>query len=520
MTGAELAAVIQGIRDRVKARYPEGAAAEGVPLADLTPVVHARDAAEAKTAAIGTVNPRPAGLVHSAVQALKKLAARALDWHVREQVEFNRAALRTLDAALEALNEHNRAIEALARRDEEFAARAEARAREFAALDESRAQEFATRAEARAQEFGARAEARAAQSEARAAEAVAMAGLVNQRVEELLEVRDIRTHWSQWRIEWEHKLSELEKHFFRAVADLHGAFQHRATLMETSVRETTRLQHADFNAALGASIVDMQKALAADFERVRTEFERMIRAELRLVRQRTMLPQLPAPPPGAEPAAEVPGGAPLIDWLHFANRFRGPEETVREKQRFYLPYFAGRRETLDLGCGRGEFLELMQEAGVPARGVDLSAECVALCRSKGLEAEAADMFAYLGALPDQSLDGVFCAQVVEHLPPARLPEILQLIYAKLDRGGLLAIETPNPECLAILATHFYLDPTHVHPVPSRLMKFYLEELGMDGFEVHGLNPAVESLPEIQSLPKDFQETFFGALDYAIVARKV
>jgi len=88
MTGAELAAVIQGIRDRVKARYPEGAAAEGVPLADLTPVVHARDAAEAKTAAIGTVNPRPAGLVHSVVQALKKLTARALDWHVREQVEF------------------------------------------------------------------------------------------------------------------------------------------------------------------------------------------------------------------------------------------------------------------------------------------------------------------------------------------------------------------------------------------------------------------------------------------------
>jgi 2-polyprenyl-3-methyl-5-hydroxy-6-metoxy-1,4-benzoquinol methylase len=485
ITGAELAEVIQGIRDRVRARYPEGLAAAGVPLADLTPAVHARDAAEAKVAAIGSVNPRPAGLVHGVVQVVKKTISRALDWHVREQVEFNRAALRSLDATIEAINETNRALQALARRDEEFAARAEARIEDLAA-----------------------------RAEARAGEAVAMAALVNQRVEELLEVRDIRAHWAEWRVAWERKLTEIEKHFFRAVSDLHGAYQNRATVLETSVRETTRIQHSDFLAALDDGLIEVQKKL-------RDDFERLIRLELRVIRQRTMLPQAAAPPAAAEPVAAPPGGPPLIDWLHFASRFRGPEESVREKQRFYLPYFAQCREAaLDLGCGRGEFLELMKEAGAPARGVDLSAESVALCRSKGLDAEAADLFAHLRALPDNSLDGVFCAQVIEHLPPPRLPELLELIAAKLDRDGVVALETPNPDCLAIFATHFYLDPTHVHPVPSKLLKFYLEEFGMDRIEVHPLNPAEESWPAVQSLSKEFRETFFGALDYAVIAWKL
>ncbi len=243
----------------------------------------------------------------------------------------------------------------------------------------------------------------------------------------------------------------------------------------------------------------------------------MIRAELRLIRQRTMIAGQPAPL--SEPSAASLQAPLAIDWLHFANRFRGTEDSVRDKQRLYLPYFANCQHVLDAGCGRGEFLALMKEAGVAARGVDLSAECIAICASKGLDAQAADLFEYLRALPDGSLDGVFCAQVVEHVPPARLPDLLRLFCAKLDRGGVLAIETPNPECLAILATHFYLDPTHIHPVPPRLLKFYLEEFGMDRIEIHRLYPAADTMPEINSLPADFRDAFFGALDYAAIARK-
>jgi O-antigen chain-terminating methyltransferase len=90
----------------------------------------------------------------------------------------------------------------------------------------------------------------------------------------------------------------------------------------------------------------------------------------------------------------------------------------------------------------------------------------------------------------------------------------------LRKGGLLAIETPNPECLAIFATHFYLDPTHTRPVPHPLLAFFLEECGMGRIEVHRFAPAAESFPEIRSLPSDFADKFFGGLDYAIIARKL
>ena len=175
---------------------------------------------------------------------------------------------------------------------------------------------------------------------------------------------------------------------------------------------------------------------------------------------------------------------------------------------------------LDIGCGRGEFLQLMREAGLAARGIDLDRESVALCLARGLEAEEADLFAWLDAQPEGSLGGIFCAQVVEHLPPERLPDFVRLAATRLERGGLLAVETPNPECLAIFATHFFLDPTHTRPVPHALMAFYLEEAGMGSIEVHRLSPALESMPALAGLPGEFREAFFGGLDYAILARRL
>jgi O-antigen chain-terminating methyltransferase len=201
-------------------------------------------------------------------------------------------------------------------------------------------------------------------------------------------------------------------------------------------------------------------------------------------------------------------------------RFRGPEEEVRERQRFYVPYFSGRRRVLDLGCGRGEFLDLMREAGVGARGIDLSPEDVAACRAKGLDAEVADLFRYLAGLEDGSLDGIFSSHVVEHVPPLRLPEMIRLASAKLAPGGRIAIETPNPECLAIFASHFYLDPTHRRPVPAPLLAFYLQEAGMGEIRVERRSPAVETMPSLAELPAAFREDFFGGLDYSIFATRL
>ncbi len=484
----ELTEVIREIRERVRARYPESSAA-GIALPDLFPVVHARDAAGAKVASIGTVNPRPPGIFNNLVQRSKRLVARALDWHVREQVEFNRGVMTAVEAILEALNENNRALARLAHADAEAEARSEQRLDE---LGESVAQ---------------RLDAIAMRLEDLRNEAVGLR-------KEAVELKDVRTHWAQWRQEWEHKLSVNEMQFLRATADLQSAFQYRVTQIESNFRDMVRTQHADFTGAVDRSGLDIQKRLWEDLHKVRAEFEKLIHTELRLIRQRASLPAV-EPTPLASYISP-----PVLDYARFAERFRGSEQYVAEKQALYLPLFQDCTDVLDIGCGRGEFLALMKEKGVSARGVDLSAESVAFCRSRGLQVESGDFFTCFGDVPDATVGGIFCAQVVEHIAPDRIPELVRLAAAKLVRGAPLVIETPNPECLAIFATHFYLDPTHTRPVPSTLLRFYMEESGIGQIEVRPLSPAVETMPVLATLPEDFRNAFFGGLDYAIIGRKL
>ena len=462
MESAELVAMLHAVRDRVRARNPQTAAgAAELPLPDLLPLMHARDAAMGKVAAIGTVNPRRGGPVNALVQGWKKMVARVLDWHVREQVEFNSKTMACVDAVLEALNENNRALVE-----------------------------------------------------------------VGNRIAAVEELKDIRGHWIEWRGEWERKLERSEIQALRNVADLQGAFQHRVATVDATWRESLRAQHKAFQAELRLNADDIQKRMWADMERFRTEYERLIHAELRTVRQRAQIrPAEPRPADQAEPSgvyAARPASPPPLpfDYGKFAEKFRGPEEYVKSGQQIYLPDFSGCQSVLDIGCGRGEFLEMMRDAGIPARGIDLSDESVAMCRAKGLNAEAADLFVYLSDLPEASLDGIFCSQVVEHLPPDRLPEMIKLCASRLSRGGVIAIETPNPECLAIFATHFYLDPTHTRPVPAALLAFYMEEFGIGRIETRKLAPAVESMPPLAELPAAFRESFFGALDYAILGKKL
>jgi O-antigen chain-terminating methyltransferase len=459
---AELVALLHEVRDRVRARHPETAAG-GVEIAlpDLAPLGHARDAAFGKVAAIGTVNPRSGGVLNSLVQAWKRMVARVLDWHVREQVEFNRKAMDCIDAALEAMADFNRAL-------------------------------------------------------------VAMGNRLGEQEKVGEELKDMRNHWAEWRVEWEHKLGQNEVQFLRSVADLQGAFQHRATLMDAGYRDAMRGQHTEFTSSLERFSLDIQQRLWADLERIRLEYERLIHSELKIIRQRAAVSGS-AERAGAvaAPLAEAPAAPPLgFDYGRFAERFRGTEEYVKAGQQIYLPYFRACRDVLDIGSGRGEFLEMMRANGVPAKGIDLDPESVATCRHKGLNAEVADLFVYLENLPEAALDGIFCSQVVEHLPPHRLPEMVRLCASRLQRNGVIAIETPNPECLAIFATHFYLDPTHQRPVPHPLLAFYLEEFGVGNIEVRKLSPAADSMPSVKSLPEDFREAFFGGLDYAILGKKL
>jgi 2-polyprenyl-3-methyl-5-hydroxy-6-metoxy-1,4-benzoquinol methylase len=497
----EISAVVEAIRQRVRSRIPNGTILGEIPLPDLSALTHSRDAAEGKVASIGTVNPRPPGLMNSIAQAVKRQVARALDWHVREQVEFNRALVRCVQSTIDALNDCNRTMVALGARIEQAEQRSIQRADQI--VEEH--------AKARREDARARLENEQANAELRS---------------EARELKDIRQHWNEWRQHWERRLSDNEIHFLRSIAELQSSFQHRVTLMDANYREKVAAQHTDFEGALARQhdefehvldriTGDVQQRFWSDLDKMRLEVDAIIHSELRVARQRAAFGRK------AELVVEsAPPEVASIDWLKFADRFRGSEESIRERQKIYAERFHGCRNVLDIGCGRGELLEVLKEAGVPARGIDLSEESVAICRSRGLEVEQADLFTYLSELPDSHLDGVVSCQVVEHLPPQRLPELVKLTHAKMRKGSLLAIETPNPECLAIFATHFYLDPTHQRPIPSPLLAFYMEEAGFGRILVERLSPAIESIPAVAALPDAFREQFFGGMDYVIFGWKL
>ncbi|HEY4364138.1 MAG TPA: class I SAM-dependent methyltransferase [Bryobacteraceae bacterium] len=486
MRGDELTAAIEEVRARARARAPQGSfGLEGVSAPDVMPLVHARDAAEAKVAAIGTVNPRPGGLKNSIAQAMKRWIARALDWHVREQVEFNRGSMACVQATIEALVDLSRSMSALASHHRTLRQEVEAR--------EARLRE----------EF-----------------LIPLAGCQTEFQIAAEQLSDIRKHWTEWRTGFEENRSKGEIHLLRTISELQASFQHRVTLLDQNFREIARLQHADFTGEQDRRTLDVQERFRKDLEHVQGEMEKLVFTELRLLRQRPVSVEAAAP---AAPVAAAPGRTAEvpIDWMRFGEVFRGSEERIREHQKLYAARFAGTAlPILDLGCGRGEFLEAARDAGLAARGIELSEECVAFCRAKGLEAQRADLFEHLASLDDRSLGGVYCSQVIEHLPPERLPVLVRLIAAKLHTGGLAVFETPNPECLAIFATHFYIDPTHTRPVPARLMRFYMEEAGFINIEVDRLEPAVETMPSLSELPVAVRETFFGGLDYAISGRRV
>jgi glycosyltransferase involved in cell wall biosynthesis/SAM-dependent methyltransferase len=158
-----------------------------------------------------------------------------------------------------------------------------------------------------------------------------------------------------------------------------------------------------------------------------------------------------------------PGTDPDDVYTGFEAVFRGPESRVTDLQRVYLGLLGNRAPVLDFGCGRGEFLDLLAEGGVPARGVDIDAAMVERAREKGHEVEHADGIEYLAAQPDATFGVIFAAQVIEHLPYQQLLEFLTLAEKKLKPGGLLISETVNPHPLSAFKA-FWLDLTHERPI--------------------------------------------------------
>jgi 2-polyprenyl-3-methyl-5-hydroxy-6-metoxy-1,4-benzoquinol methylase len=257
-------------------------------------------------------------------------------------------------------------------------------------------------------------------------------------------------------------------------------------------------------------------------------------ASLRLQRLERARQEARATAPAS--GANVPPEAPLPDSFLLGLKYRGPGY-LREQQKIYLEYFRGCQNVLDIGCGRGEFVGLLRESGIGARGIDLDADTVAHAQAEGLPVEQAEALTYLTRLPDQSLDGVFMAQVVEHLVPRDLFRLLDLCCRKMKPGGYLVAETINPTCLWALANWYLLDPSHVHPVHPETLRFLLEGAGFWKVQLRFLTP-VPPQDRLQPLPLDaglsgvelerlqrlnhnierLNTVLFGYQDYAAIAQ--
>lgn len=255
----------------------------------------------------------------------------------------------------------------------------------------------------------------------------------------------------------------------------------------------------------------------------------------------------PAQPATTQPATTRPAGeggeeAPVASgprdrfgelYASFEDEFRGSEGLIKERVAGYLADvepLRGQGTVLDVGCGRGDWLEVLKEAGVDAYGVEVSTGYAEHWKLAELDVRVVDVAEHLRSLPPGSLAAVTALQVVEHLSTDELLELLERAFDALRPGGLLVLETPNPENLTVGAFTFYLDPTHDRPIPAGLLAFLVESQGFEDVEVRYLRrPELHGLPgipgdapwaeDLTPVRDVLEHLVFGAQDYAVVARR-
>jgi len=303
------------------------------------------------------------------------------------------------------------------------------------------------------------------------------------------------------------------------------------------------------SAAAGAQRVDARlTALSSVDEELRAALAVVQQASLVLKRELARVQSgAPAaavatgPSAAAAPATTGQAFQPALDaykYLAFEDRFRGSRDDIRARLESYLPFFASAEDVLDVGCGRGEFLELLAGAGIRARGIDLNHEMAETCRARGLDVTEADAVGYLQSLPDGSLGGLFAAQVVEHLQPAYLLAFLELAFHKIRPGGRIVLETLNPACWVAFFESYIRDITHVWPLHPETLQFLVVASGFTRADIEYRSPVAEAdklqtvavTTAIGPVLADLVDTFnanvhtinsrmFTYLDYAIVGSR-
>lgn len=176
----------------------------------------------------------------------------------------------------------------------------------------------------------------------------------------------------------------------------------------------------------------------------------------------------------------------IMNYFIFEDKYRGSLEDIKNRQSIFLQYFKNCKNVLDIGCGRGEFLSLLKENSICAKGIDTNEDMVLFCKKNNLEVVEIDALSYLDSLKDKSLDGIFSSQVVEHLQPKELIYIIKLSYDKLQFGSYFIAETINPSCV-FASQWFHMDLSHIRLIHPETIKFLLESVGFRDIEIRYLS---------------------------------
>jgi O-antigen chain-terminating methyltransferase len=243
---------------------------------------------------------------------------------------------------------------------------------------------------------------------------------------------------------------------------------------------------------------------------------------------------LEAAAPTPEAARSAARAAADSVYTAFENRFRGSREEIRARQADYVSLFRDLAPVVDLGCGRGEFLELLQTSGIEARGVETNANVVRECRANGLDVVSADLLDFLRGQEAGALGGLFAAQVAEHLPPPALSALLAQAHRVLRTGGLLVLETVNPASALAFLDVFIRDLTHERPLHPETLRFLAAAAGFSEARIEMRSPVPADVrlhlvpssglppPVIKALNENVERLnalLFAPIDYALLARR-
>lgn len=342
------------------------------------------------------------------------------------------------------------------------------------------------------------------------------------------------------------KIGHLEDDFGAATKSLQqlreeaGVGTQRLSVIENEMSRTaTRLEIVD---RAGEHLRNLQNQVDRETiqqQRFRELEESVARLEQRttddgtylkaeVAQHRAFIAQLNEPGTPSRQRTKPSSSRGLLDafYLRFEDRFRGARPEIKRRLKFYLPFIrssgAGSTEfpVLDVGCGRGEWLELLKENDLAAKGVDLNATMQAQCVERGLDVAHADVLDYLRALPDGQLGALTGFHIIEHLPLETLLDLVSHAHRVLRPGGVVIFESPNCKNLVVGACTFYVDPTHRNPVVPETAEFILASHGFVKSQINYLWPIPGSPFKSKSaVSKLLDAYFFGPQDFSVVGFK-